>query len=75
MINKSVPSSPILTIPKMKGQMEGQMEGKRRRDRYCSVDTKNQENCTLMDIDENDSNRKFSYLQMLLKRYYMNNNI
>ena len=59
----------------MKGQMEGQMEGKRRRDRYCSVDTKNQENCTLMDIDENDSNRKFSYLQMLLKRYYMNNNI
>jgi hypothetical protein len=29
----------------------------------------------LMDIDENDSNRKFSYLQMLLKRYYMNNNI
>ena len=55
--------------------MKGQMEGKRRRDRYCSVDTKNQENCTLMDIDENDSNRKFSYLQMLLKRYYMNNDI
>lgn len=55
--------------------MKGQMEGKRRRDRYCSVDTKNQENCTLMDIDENDSNCKFSYLQMLLKRYYMNNNI
>lgn len=54
----------------MEGQMKGQMEGKRRRDRYCSVDTKNQENCTLMDIDENDSNRKFFYLQLMLLKGY-----